>query len=160
MSESLDIFTAITPVMRPMRGLPDIIYTLSANYRVSMVGHPGKAQRPRSMTGVGSMEPRIDGRGKFRRQRADGERSSIGGCRSGGQQRQRLLWSSLESSEDPRTCAFVLYRLGNNGSGYVVDLDVAGLLSPTSPPEDRRAAQGVHSVAGRCRPGYSATATS
>ena len=57
-------------------------------------------------------------------------------------------------------CAFVLYRLGNNGSGYVVDLDVAALLSPTSPPEDRRAAQGVHSVAGRCGPRYSATATS
>jgi len=51
MSESLGIFTAITPLMRPMRGLLDSNYTLSANYRVSMVGPPGKAQRPRSMTG-------------------------------------------------------------------------------------------------------------
>ena len=42
-----------------------------------------------------------------------------------GQQRQRLLWSSLESSEDPRTCAFVLCSPGNNGSGSVVDLNVA-----------------------------------
>ena len=42
-------------------------------------------------------------------------------------------------------CGFVLYPLSNDGSGPVVNLNVVA-LSPTSAPEDRRAAQGVLSV--------------
>ena len=45
-------------------------------------------------------------------------------------------------------CGFVPYPLSNDGhgSGPVVNLNVVA-LSPTSAPEDRRAAQGVLSVA-------------
>ena len=49
-SESLGIFAAIMPLMRPR--LLDSNQTLSTNYRASMVDARGKARGPRSMAGV------------------------------------------------------------------------------------------------------------